>query len=243
MTVYTERKASEISGSLTADTHKTDYFQALFETPDARLYGWSPLHSYSPGVELFRQNDPATQVYFIQKGIVKISCIGPGGEEVIISLRRNNWLLGATQVISGNTYTSTATALTPCSMRCIAAKAFMDQLKTDIACSIEVNRMLSLEVISNIQKIITLECMSATERLRRFLCELISCTDLVDLHKKGGLELPLKRSELAEIVSVTPQHLSRILKDPELKMHLKQNKKILSILDPLAFLLKQPAEG
>jgi CRP-like cAMP-binding protein len=239
MTVFKERKVSGIPGDSYSAARTTGYFQLLFGMPDTGRYGWSPLHLYSSGVELFRQNDSAKQVYFIEKGIVKISCIGPGGEERIISLRRSNWLLGATQVISGNTYMTTATTLTPCSIRCVAARLFMDQLTTDNAFSVEVNRMLSFEIGHNIRKIITLECMSATERLKNFLCELITYEDLAGLKAKGQLELPLKSAELAEIIAVTPQHLYRILRNPELKVHLKQSKKILSVIDPLGFLHKQ----
>lgn len=243
MTVHRERRISEISAGLKPGDPATDYFQSLFSTSDAERYGWSPLHTYPSGVELYRQNDPASHIYFIERGIVKISCIGPGGEEVIISLRRRNWLLGATQVIVDKAYLATATTLTPCSLRCISAGSFMAQLTADSALSMELNRVLSLEVRRNVEKIITLECMSATERLRSFLCELISYEDKDDLQKKGRLELPLAISDLAEILAVTPQHLYRILKDPELRVHLKQSKKILSIDDPLTFLHKQPSEG
>ncbi len=239
MTVFREGKVSGIPGDSDSAARPTGYFQLLFSMSDSRKCGWSPVHFYSSGIELFRQHDPAKQVYFIEKGIVKVSSIGPGGEEVIISLRRNNWLLGATQVISGNTYMTTATTLTPCSIRCVAARLFMDQLTTDNAFSVEVNRMLSFEIGHNIRKIITLECMSATERLKNFLCELISYENMAGLETKGQLELPLKSAELAEIIAVTPQHLYRILRDPDLKVHLKQSKKTLSIIDPLGFLHRQ----
>ena len=243
MTGYREKKTSGILASPKPTISETaDYFQSLFSTPDANLYGWSPLHIYPSGVELFRQNDPATQIYFIEKGIVKISCVGPGGEEVIICLRRRNWLLGVTQVIVDNVYSATATTLTRCTMRYLSAQTFMGQLTTDIALSVELNRMLSREIRRNFERIVTLGCMSATERLRSFLHELISEEDPDELQKKGRLELPLKSNELAEIVAVTPQHLYRVLKDPELKAHIKQTKKILAIVDPLVFMQKDSPE-
>ncbi len=213
-----------------------NYFRSLFGTPDANLYGWSPLNTYPSGVELFRQNNPATQIYFIEKGIVKLSCTGPGGQEVIISLRRRNWLLGVTHVLVDNIYSASATTLTPCAMRCISAKAFVARMTADMALSIELNRMLSREIRGDLEKIVTLGCMSATERLRRFLRELISEEDLDKLPQKGSLVLPLKSAELAEIVAVTPQHLYRLLKEPGLRTYLKQEKGILTIVNPSAFM-------
>ncbi|HYA31246.1 MAG TPA: Crp/Fnr family transcriptional regulator, partial [Thermodesulfovibrionales bacterium] len=224
MTGYREQKTSGISAIPKSGTCETiDYFQSLFIATDANLYGWSPSNTYPSGVELFRQSEPATKIYFIERGVVKLSCIGPGGHEVIISLRHRNWLLGVTQVIVDNVYSATATTLTRCTMRCISASAFVGQLKMDIALSGELNRMLSREIRGNLDKIITLGCMSASKRLRHFLRELISEEDPDELRKKGKLELPLKSNELAEIVAVTTQHLYRLLKDPELRTHLKQS--------------------
>jgi CRP-like cAMP-binding protein len=244
MTGYREQKTSGNPASPKSGTGETDsYFQSLFGTPDADLYGWSPLHIYPSGVELFRQNDPATQIYFIEKGIVKLSCVGPGGNEVIICLRRRNWLLGVTQVILDNVYAATATTLTRCAMRWISAEAFVGRLTMDIALSVELNRMLSREIRGNFEKIITLECMSAAERLKRFLRELISEEDPDELQKKGRLELPLGSHDLAEIVAVTPQHLYRLLKDPEVSTHLKRSRRILAIVDPLAFMHKDGSQG
>jgi CRP-like cAMP-binding protein len=239
MTGYRAEKSLGFLASTQSGICETaNYFQSLFSTPDANLYGWSPLHTYPSGVELFLQNDPATQIYFIERGIVKLSYIGPSGKEIIISLRRRNWLLGVTQMMVNNVYAATATTLTRCTMRYISTKEFMDQLAIDIALSLELNRMLSDEIRRNLQKIITLECMSATERLRVFLHELISEEEMDELRKKGRLDIPLRIDELAEIVAVTPQHLYRVLKDPELRVHLKQSKKTLTIVDPLAFVHK-----
>jgi CRP-like cAMP-binding protein len=244
MTGHREQKASGISAGPNLGICETaNYFQSLFSTPDANVYGWSPPNTYPSGIELFRQNDPATEIYFIESGIVKLSHIGPGGKEVIISLRRRNWLLGVTQVCVAEDYSTTATTLTRCTMRHISAREFLGQLTMDIALSVELNRMLSREIRSNIEKIITLGSMSATERLRSFLHELISEEDPAELEKKGRLELPLRSDELAEIVAVTPQHLYRLLKDPELRTHIKQSKRILTIVDPLIFLHNDSSES
>ncbi len=239
MANHNEHKISGISMSpKSGDSKIENYFQSLFSTPDPSVHGWSPLHTYPLGVELFRQDHPATHVYFIERGIVKLSCGGPGGEEVIAGLRQSNWLLGASAVILGSAYTATATTLTRCSMRWIAAGTFVRKLAVDIDLSAEVNRMLSREIRGHLTKIVTLGCMSATERLRRFLCELISEEDHDELQEKGKLELPLKNGELAQIVAVTPQHLYRLLREPGLRTHLRQRKKILTVVDPLAFIHK-----
>lgn len=220
-----------------------NYFQSLFSAPDANLYGWSPLHVYSSGVELFRQYDPPTQIYFIERGIVKLSCAGPSGKEMIIGLRRRNWLLGVPQAIIDVVSSATATTLTRCAMRCISAGALVGQLRRDLTLSVELNRTLSREIRGDLEKITTLGCMSAPERLRSFFHELIAEERSDELLKKDRLELPLKSNELAEIVAVSQQHLYRLLKDPDLKTHIKQGKSVLTIVDPLTLMCKVTPES
>ncbi len=211
------------------------YFQLLFSTPGADLYGWSQPHVYPAGVELFRQDDPATHIYFIESGIVELSTIGTSGKKTIIDLRRRNWLLGVTEICVEEAYAATATTLTRCTIRQISSNEFMDRLTKDGTLSIALIRMLSREVRGSFENITALGSMSAPERLRRFIYELISEEDSDKLRINGKIELPLKSDELAEIVAVTPQHLYRILKAPDLRAHIKQHKKMLTITDPLAF--------
>jgi len=239
-----EQEECGIVADPASDTHETkNYFLSLFSSSDADLQGWSPPHEYPRGVELFLQNHPADHVYFIERGIVKLSCACPRAEEVIVGLRRWNWLLAATAVILGNAYSATATTLTRCTLRSISSAAFADHLTADIRLSLEVNRMLSTEILGDRKKIVTLGCMSAAERLRRFLRELISEEDLNDLKKEGRLELPLKSNELAAIIAVTPQHLYRLLRDPALRIHLKQDRGVLTIVNPSAFMLNDKLES
>ncbi len=213
------------------------YFRVLFKKEDADLHGWSPRHTFPSGVELFRQNDPAAQIYYIESGIVKMSCTVPNGKEMILGFRRPDRLLGVTQVcVEEEVYPATATTLTACAIRQIPAKIFMEMLIRDIELSVELNRMLSREIKSDTEKIIALGSMPAGERLIRFLQDVVSSEDKEELRRRGRLDLPLKSEELAELIAVTPQHLYRLLKNAKLRPHIKQGRKILTILDPLGLL-------
>lgn len=103
--------------------------------------------------------------------------------------------------------------------------------------------MVSREIRCNLDKIMTPGCMPAAERLGRFVRELIFEEDPDELQKNGKLELPLRSCERAEIVAVTPQHLYRILKNPELRRHLKQSRKIRTVRDPLVFMHEESTQS
>jgi hypothetical protein len=62
-----------------------DFFAAFFRNPKNNADGWKPAKAYTPGIEIFQQDTPANNVYFIERGLVKLSCLESGGHSVIIN--------------------------------------------------------------------------------------------------------------------------------------------------------------
>ena len=93
-------------------------------------------------------------------------------------------------------------------------------------------RLLCEEVLSHAKKLGVLGCASARERLRGFLSRLVP-----DICKPSGskhqvkIHLPLKHKEIAQILAVTPEHLSRLLKEFEQDGFIKREKDGLILID------------
>ena len=49
-----------------------DFFGTFFRNPKNNTYGWKPAKAYTPGIEIFQQDTPANNVYFIERGLVKL---------------------------------------------------------------------------------------------------------------------------------------------------------------------------
>ena len=171
-----------------------------------------PAQVYPPEVTLFQQGSQAQQVYFIERGLVKLNRIEHDGQQIIVGLRSSGWILGASAVILQKLNPVSATTLTDCHIRQISAEAFRHLLKTDVQFSWHIQHSQSREAHEQVGRIVQLSCMSARNRLEGLLWELISLTSQDTTGKEVRIEVPLKQWEIAQLIGVTPEHLCRMLR-------------------------------
>jgi CRP/FNR family transcriptional regulator len=193
--------------------------------------GVSQSKAHPAATRLFRQGAPADEVYIIDDGVVKLTRLEEHGE-VIMGLRRREWVLGAAAVLLEQPYAATAITVTPCQMRRMSARNFRHLMKTNPEFSWQVHLMHSREVYDQMAGMVKLACLSARQRLEHFLWESISAQDGAEPHTPIWLQSPLKHLEIAQLIVVTPEHLSRLLKELEQDGLLRRQKGWVIIQDP-----------
>ena len=192
------------------------FLESFLEEPNCIVFGWGPLQLYPAHTEIIKQDTLSNAVYFIKSGSVKLTWMDKDGHEVIAGLRDQHWLIGAPPVLLENPYSFTVTTLTPCLLRCISSGKFLELLRTNNEFSTQVMRLLCREILNHGKKLVMLGCAHARERLRDLLCKFISDEyPRTDLKDQMRIHLPLKHKEIAQVIAVTPEHLSRLLKDME----------------------------
>lgn len=172
-------------------------------------------HVYPVATELFQQGTLAQEVYFIDRGAIKLVHVNDNGKEVIIGLRSSGWLLGAPEVILNEPHPATAVTLTRCNLYRISSETFRLLAKTNASLSAYLQQVYSREVYEQMMRIAERECCSARQRLEHLLRRLIPELDQRDPEKEIWIQVPLKHSEIARLISVTPEHFSRLLKQME----------------------------
>ena len=167
---------------------------------------------YPVGTVLMQQGGDPGDVFYVEEGLAKLVRTGPDGREQILGLRGAGWLLGAALVLALRAHPASAVALTPCRLRRLTRQAFLDLMAKHEALSWHVHQMHSREVLSQFQQMADLGTATSRQRLERFLRRF---TETAAPSRNGGgvrLSLPLKRWELASLIAVTPEHLSRLLR-------------------------------
>jgi len=178
--------------------------------------GWGPPQTYTAHSEIFRQETPATAVFFMEIGLVKLSRIDYSGREIIAGLRRRHWMLGVASVLLGKHYPFTGTTLIACTIRSIAAERFLNLVETNTHFTRHVLTMLSQEILSQGENFVNLGCLPAIDRLKRLLYDIIiEVEGRADLKRQVKIIMPLKHKEIAQMIAVTPEHLSRLFKNLE----------------------------
>jgi len=193
----------------------------------------SSTEEYPAGVQLFRQGSRPDAVYLVSNGLLKLVCVDCEGNEVIVGVRGVGWLLGASTVILEESHATTAFTLTTCTLHRIAAQDLRVHLVTKPSFSLYVHQMHSHEIRENVARLSALTLHSARRRLIDLLLQLSSSTKSATPKSSGAcpLNIPLKQWELAQLLSISPEHTNRLLRGLEQEGLVHRRKRSLVICD------------
>lgn len=187
-------------------------FASMMAGSRADIDTLAPAQSYPAETALFVQGSVPKDLYFVEKGLVKLIRLEKDGQKLIVSLGSTGWLLGVSSVISQRLHPASAITLTPCRVRCLPANMLQSLLKANPELSWHLLQMYSEEYFAGIIHLTQLGCLSARQRLEHFLWELALALDLKTQGSKVRITLPLKLGEIADLIGVTQEHVSRLMK-------------------------------
>jgi CRP-like cAMP-binding protein len=215
----------------------SDHLESFFSDRKNSEYNRFIVQTYPAHATIFLQDTPANTVYLVEHGVVKLVRVAPNGHHVITGLRRRHWMIGAPSVLLEKPYSFTGITLVPSSLRVIPAKDFLDLAKENKQFSWYLLQMLSRKIFNHMKKVEAMSCMSAQERLERFLCDMIDELNPVGA-EPASVSLPLNNKELAQLLAITPEHLCRVLKKMENKGIIRRDNGILTVTDPESLVTK-----
>jgi CRP/FNR family cyclic AMP-dependent transcriptional regulator len=159
------------------------------------------------GAELLQQDCTIRAVHLIHDGMVKLLHLTSDGKAVIVGLRTSGSLLGAAQALLGQPSPLTAVAAVRTETSIIPTGRFRDLFAADAAFCASVGKAISQNAHQDTMLAIELSSCDARVRLEHFLREFAKpARNPQTAHSK--LQLPLTHGELAQLLGITPQHLS-----------------------------------
>jgi CRP-like cAMP-binding protein len=171
----------------------------------------APVREIPPATTLFLQGAPPREVFYIERGIVKLIHLSESGQESAIGLQSQGSLPGAASVIVQQAYPFTATTVTSCALSRIPADIFLHLAKTDEQFCWLLHEVHSLEVHRQAGQLAALRHLSARQRFERLLLQFLSSIPAHEKQTLMKIRLPLKYWEVAQLIGVSPEHLSRVL--------------------------------
>jgi CRP-like cAMP-binding protein len=176
--------------------------------------GASTQHHYPPGTELYGQAQLPRLVYRLDEGLVKLLHRRRNGQELVVAIRMAGSPLGITAAVLGRPTHTTAMTLTRCSVTAVSAAAFVQRLWSDLSLLRHVVNLQSVATREYLDRLSLLTCVPAKQRLELFL-HFLGRTLGSASNGRLRFRLPLTQTELAQVINVTPETLSRILADLE----------------------------
>ncbi|HEY5683628.1 MAG TPA: Crp/Fnr family transcriptional regulator [Sulfuricaulis sp.] len=181
---------------------------------------------YEPREALFREGDPATYLFALRHGQLKLTSSMPDGRQQILRIAVAGQLLGI-ETFKGPRYPFTAEALTDV----VACKISHDDLRNIIesnpAISLRVIETLSHELDQAESLIRDLGLKTAPEKVSSFVLSLVPLGG----DPNGDLPLRLSRREIAEMLGLTEETVSRVMADFARKKLIGSGRGFIRILD------------
>jgi CRP-like cAMP-binding protein len=170
------------------------------------------------GEVVLEQNREPTSIYLLRQGLVKLVYLTPEGRESLLSLRATGWYAGAVSALMHSPSIYSVKTVTPCVFSIIPAEEFSARLMQSARMMRHFMSTLCNELIAHSAEA-QIKAGSAEQRLAQFMSERrIQHPQLKTLDT-----LPLlKQLELAQLLAITPEHLSRLLHRSEIRQPRKR---------------------
>lgn len=188
--------------------------------------------TFSRGEMIFYAGDTPSELFCVQKGMVKIYRVGSDGREQIVRLAKPGDIVGYRSLISGDRYAAFAAALDDVEICHIPKSVFMSLLAGSNGLSSRVLSLLATELRSAEERIVDMAQKPVRERLAETLL-LLKATYGVE-PDTTTLCVRLTRIELASIVGTAPESVSRILSTMKDEGMIAMQGRKLRILDHAA---------
>jgi len=165
---------------------------------------------YEAHTTIFRQGDPSEFLFVVQEGMLKMTLNDADGREQIIGLPAPGQLLGFNSV-GEHTYAYTVVALTPSAVCKIQHRDMLEILHQNPGVAMRTIEMLNQELGQARSLIHILGQKTAVEKIATFI---------LSLHAHAPTEgdaqtaaLPLSRQEMAELLGLTVETVSRLMSE------------------------------
>ncbi|HKX32421.1 MAG TPA: Crp/Fnr family transcriptional regulator [Blastocatellia bacterium] len=166
--------------------------------------------TFRPNIELFQQGTVIEEVFVLERGMVKMARTEYSGKEMIIEISEPVQVLGALSILSQLPSAVTATTLTPCGAFSLYARSFLSFIEREPALTKALLKRISRYCCEQIVRQSQLGMTSSRYRLAHLLMNYVS----LGIPIPGGrvkINIPLKKSDLAGLLAIRPEQLSRLL--------------------------------
>ena len=169
--------------------------------------------TFAKGLELFRQGEALSHVVYVESGSVKLTHVDEKGRESIVELAFAGSWLGTAAVIARLSSPMTAVTCEETVSALIPSGVFIEQLQRNPALSRCFHEFHAGELCRHAGWITQLSSWTSRERLQQVIRQLISALKLNTSSGDIRLRLPFQHWELAQLIAVTPEHLSRVFRE------------------------------
>jgi CRP/FNR family transcriptional regulator len=171
-----------------------------------RNLGWTL--RLASGQVLFHEGDPATRVFTLTKGTLKLYKLLVDGRRQVTGFLHPGDFLG---ISIDDEHAFSAEALEDAQLCWFPRSRFDDFVEDEVTMERELYRMAAHELAAAQQQFVLLGRKTATERLASFLLMLAKRAEMSNGVGAGMVRLPMSRSDIADYLGLTKETVSRVI--------------------------------
>lgn len=188
------------------------------------LQGLAQTQTYPKGVELFQQGSLLDEVMRIKGGVTKLVRVDREGREMILALAFAGAWLGTAGVLARTPHPVTVVTCMRTVVMRMPANLFRDLLQRNVPLSLEIHQAHARELCRQTEWVGQLSSVGSRQRLQRVIRQLVAALGFQRSEAGIKLQLPVRHWELAQLVAITPEHLSRLFKIMESEGVIRRDK-------------------
>lgn len=173
------------------------------------------VREYRPGEVIFHQGDPCHGVHCFESGMVGLRKIDADGNSILLGLAYPGDTLGYRSFLVGEDHGASAEALKPSTVCFVNSATVRTLLKHNPALGLQFLQTVARDLGAAEERILQSVTLSVRARFAHLLLVL---KDRYATNGKDGrfeLELPLARQDLAAMIGIRPETMSRAIKQLE----------------------------
>ena len=188
----------------------------LSEETLARFLSYCDIRTYPKKGIIFRETDPAVNLFYILEGSVSVTSIDEAGNEMILSYLYKGDFLGEIGIfISSTERSAMVRARTECKLAEISYKRYEALVENELREQHAellgtIGFQLSQRLLKTSKRISLLSSMDVAGRIARTLMDM--CAEPQAMSHPEGTQIHISRQEIARIVSCTRETVGRVLK-------------------------------
>ncbi len=162
----------------------------------------------APGQTLFHQGDPATRVFTVTRGAMKLYTLLPDGRRQVTGFMFPGDSLG---ISLDEEHAVSAEALDDVQLCCFPRSRFGEFVDGHPALERQLYCLAVHELAAARQQMVLLGRTTALERLATFFMHRLERSERSGAEGRGCFDLPMSRSDIADYLGLTKETVSRIL--------------------------------
>ena len=171
-----------------------------------RQLGWT-LH-LRPGQPLFHEGDPATRVFTLTSGALKLYKLLPDGRRQVTGFMLPGDFLG---IAVDDEHAFTVEALTESQLCWFPRKRFGEFVETHTELERGLYRLAAHELAAAQAQMVLLGRKTAEERVASFFLALLERAERASGREERMVDLPMSRLDIADYLGLTKETVSRVL--------------------------------